>query len=276
MKILPIIPIFLSIFTIWSQEQIIPIPRMLVYDILQHNDSIYFSTSNSGIFRFSPRCPESVLQVGGKCRFPIRKIAFSEGGELIGSSYRTGGYFVQNDSLKPLSFARHPAWSMKFDSQGAMWLAGLYGIFRQQKDSLILFSRLSGVHDLAFFGNSIAVAHMNGISLFNKENGKKLAEYCKGIVCWSITRYDSLLVGGGFNLCVIINRDKVIQIPFGPKDNQLWATARTRNGTLYLGTQKGLFSVQPGTGKADPAGYEGICIKALFIDQRGRLWVGRF
>jgi hypothetical protein len=249
---------------------------MLVYNITQHNDSIYFSTADSGIFGFSADAPGATKRVAASGHLPIRSIAFGNDRRLYASSYYSGVQYACNDTLLPLSWARQPSWSMKFDPDGALWLAGIHGIYRQLHDSLILFSAISGTHDIAFCGGQVAVAHMNGISVFDMHTGAVVREFCKGVICWTIARYDTFFVGGGLNLCVIINKENCTRISLGPRNNMLWSTALGPNGTLYLGTQEGLFKAEAGDTSARCIGLKGVCIKSLLIDHKGRLWAGRY
>ncbi len=48
------------------------------------------------------------------------------------------------------------------------------------------------------------------------------------------------------------------------------------NGTIFLASQKGLFSIDSKREKARCIGYPGKCIKSVFIDDLNRLWVGRY
>jgi hypothetical protein len=257
-----------------SHENYHIIKRMYIYNIQQHNDSIYFSTLESGIFRFSPDCPDSFLRVGGHYRHPVRSIAFSKTGACFAASYQVPLH--SRDSLRPFLLLPQPAWSIKIDAEGTPWLAGIRCVFKQRNDSLIPFNRAGEAHDIAFVGKEIAVAHKNGISIFNKETGALIREFCKGVLFWTITNYDSLFIGGGLNRCVIIDKDKCKTITFGPKSNMVWSVALDSAGTLYLATQKGLYRAKKGRDKAQCIGFRGTCIKSLLIDNKDRLWVGRF
>jgi ligand-binding sensor domain-containing protein len=249
---------------------------MLVYNIAYHNDSIYFSTADSGIYGFPADAPGAMKRLASARHLPIRSIAFGQGHRLYASSYNSGVHYVHDDTLLPLSWAGQPAWSIKSDTNGSLWLAGINGIYRQRCDSLVVFGSVGGSHDIAFFGNLVAIAHMGGISVFDMQTGALVREFCKGVICWTISRYDSLLIGGGLNLCVIIDKDSCKKIPFGPKNNMLWSTALDRTGALYMGTQEGLYRVKTGSGAAQCVGLQGVCIKSLLIDNKGRLWVGRY
>jgi ligand-binding sensor domain-containing protein len=257
-----------------SREQYSVIGQMHIYNIQQHNGSIYFSTVDSGIFRFSSACPDSLHRVGKKYRHPVRSIAFSQDGAWYASSYFSDMH--SRDSLLPFILFSQPAWSVKIDVHGNPWLAGLDGIYRHQAGGLSLFNSMSGVHDIAFHDKQLAVAHKDGISIFDQETGALMRVFCKGIICWTITQFDSLLIGGGLNVCVIIDKDNYKSITFGPSKNMLWATALTSDGTLYLATQKGLFRAKKNENKAHCVGFKGICIKSLLVDKNGRLWIGRF
>lgn len=252
------------------------VPRMHVYSIACHDGSIFFSTADSGVFRFPADTVSAVRRIAAAGHLPIRSIVFGRDGRLYASSYYSGVYYVRNDSLLPLAWAQQPSWSMKFDDDGSLWLAGLHGIYRQQRDSLIKFSAINGGHDIAFCKGLVAIAHSGGISVFDMQTGLMVREFCKGAICWTITRYDTLFIGGGLDLCVIINKESCKKISLGPKKNMLWSTALDPKGALYLGTQEGLYRAEPGSEKAQCIGLRGICIKSLLIDRKGRLWVGRY
>jgi ligand-binding sensor domain-containing protein len=247
-----------------------------VYNVKQHNDSIYFSTSEKGIFCFHPDHPEAVRRVAGCRRLPLRTMCFTKENKLLASSYYAGVFYASADTMLPLPWAQYPAWSMNLDVQENIWLACAAGVFLQRGEGMVRFCAVREAHDVAFFGNQVAVAHMRGISLYNRETGALVREYAKGLVCWSVTTYDSLLIGGGVERCLVIAKDACREIRFGPVGNILWATARSADGMLYLATQDGLFRARLSDTAAQAAAYKGVCIKSLCIDDKGRMWVGRF
>ena len=258
----------------YSPENTQAVNRMYIYNLQQHNDSIYVATQDSGIFRFSPDCPDSLFRVGGRYTHPVRSIVFSKNGACYACSYTP--FLHSRDSLLPFTLLPQPAWSIKIDAENILWIAGVRSIFRQKNDSLVSFNHFGEAHDIAFVGNQIAVAHRNGISIFNKESGALVREFCKGVICWTIMQFDSLFIGGGLNSCVIINKENCKIITFGPEKNMLWSVAVNPSGILYLGTQKGLFRANKDSPSAICIGFRGICIKSLLIDNKGRLWIGRF
>jgi ligand-binding sensor domain-containing protein len=249
---------------------------MLVYTITQHNDTIYFSTSDSGIFGFPADSPAAMKRLAYAGHLPIRSIAFASSGMLYAGSYNSGVRYFRNDTLLPLPWAPQLSWSIKFDEEGSLWLAGTHGIYRQRRDSLVVFNTMNGGHDIAFCDGQVAIAHMGGISVFDMKTGALVREFCKGVICWTIARYDSLFIGGGLNLCVIIHKENCRKISLGPQNNMLWSAALDRTGTLYMGTQEGLYCVKTGGDEARCIGLKGVCIKSVLLDNKGRLWVGRF
>jgi ligand-binding sensor domain-containing protein len=253
-----------------------PVRGAWVYDIKQHNDSIYFSTSESGIFSFHPDHPESVRRVGGCRRQPFRTFCFAKDNTLLASSYYAGVFYSAADTMLLLAWARYPAWAMKLDNEGKLWLACAQGILRQRGDSLVRFCGVRDAHDVAFFKDQVAVAHMKGISLYNRENGALVREYAKGLTCWSVTAYDTLLIGGGIERCLIISKAACREIRFGPPRNILWATALDGSGMLHCATQQGLFCARLSDTVAVCSGYKNICCKSVFIDNKGRIWAGLF
>jgi ligand-binding sensor domain-containing protein len=250
--------------------------RNWVYNIKQHNDSIYFSTSEDGIFQFHPAHPEALRRVARVGRLPFRSMVFRENGTLFASSYYSGVYRAEKDTLLPVLWAQYPAWSMKQDAKGSLWLAGTMGVRFERNDSMILFKALYDAHDIAFLGNEVVVAHMQGVSVFNRDNGTCTAEYCKGVVCWAVNGYDSLLIVGGLGRCAVITKSGCRNIMLEPKDNMVWSIEKNPRDTLFLGTQRGLFRVAPGSSSAERIGFSGQTVKSLFIDKNGRLWAGRF
>jgi hypothetical protein len=257
-----------------SKENFRVINKMHVYNIQTCNDSIFFSTVDSGIFRFSPDHPDVIHRVGGAYRHPIRSIAFSSSGARYAASYNAA--ISSRESLLPFILVLQPAWSIKFDGTDTLWVAGTRGIFKLRHDSLIVFNKMGEVHDIAFVGKEMAVAHKNGISIFQKETGALLREFCKGIIFWTIARCDSLLIGGGQNMCAIINKDQCKTVTLGLEKNMVWSAVIDSSGALFLATQQGLYRVLKGDDKAQFVGFKKTCIKSLLIDNKGRLWVGRF
>jgi ligand-binding sensor domain-containing protein len=252
------------------------VPRPWAYSIKQHNDSIYFSTSEDGVFRFHPDNPGAVVRVAGNRKLPFRSLAFTKDQTLLASSYYAGVHYAQGDTMLPLRWAPYECWSMKLDENGLMWCAGSFGVFRQKADSLVRFVSLREAHDVALYKEQCAIAHLNGVSILDRESGRPIREFCKGVIFWTVTTMDSLFIAGGLNQCLIINQNNCRNIWFGPPGNMAWAIERDSLGTLYLGTQKGLFRCATGSDTAECMAMEGTCIKSLLIDNRGRLWAGRF
>jgi len=246
-----------------------------VYSIAQHADSLYFSTLESGIFRFHPDRPGAVQRVAGYRRMPFRTLCFDEKSRLLASSYYAGVFAAAADTMVPVRWAQRPAWAMRLDEQNRMWLACDQGVFRQRGDSLVRFCSVWDAHDVAFFHGRVAVASMRGISLYESETGSLVKQYAPGLVCWSVTSYDSLLIGGGVERCLVISRKGCREIRFGPHGNILWGTA-LRNDTLHLATQRGVYQAGLSDTIANLAGFNNICVKSVFVDAKGRLWAACF
>lgn len=253
----------------------VPVPRNYVYHIKQHNDSLYFSTLNSGMYRFHPDRPESVRRVGGRGNLPFRSFVFLND-TLLASSYHDGMYRAVSDTMVPFSAAPYPAWSVKLDEDNNLWLAGTRGIWRQNQGAFQEFNSRTDAHDIAFYNGTAAVAHGKGITIFDKQSGRIERELAKGVVCWTVKTYDSLLIGGGQNHCYIIGNDTSREFLLGPSSNALWDTERDGSGIIYCGTQQGLYRIDPASNTVACIGSKGVCIKSLCLDSKGRLWAGRF
>jgi hypothetical protein len=253
-----------------------------VYSVKQHNDSLYFSTLENGVFCFHPDRPGCVRRVGGFRRMPFRTVCFTKENRLFASSYYAGVFYASKDTLLPLPWAQYPAWAMKFDDQGNIWLACTQGIMRQRGDTMVRFCGVRDAHDIAFVSDRVAVAHRQGISLYNRETGSLVREYAHGCVCWSVTTYDSLCIGGGIERCLIIPKDASAstsayrEIRFGPKGNILWATALDEDGMVYLATQRGLLCADKSDTVAHDCAFKNVCIKSVFIDKKRRIWAACF
>jgi|WetSurMetagenome_2_1015567.scaffolds.fasta_scaffold01680_1 hypothetical protein len=250
--------------------------RPWVYSIKPHGDSLYFSTLQDGVFRFHPDSPDTIASVGRYRLLPFRSIAFPPDGRLLASSYYAGVFYAEWDSLFPVKYAPYDAWSMKLDERGDFWLAGTRGVMRQRGDSVAVFNRAPDAHDVAFFGRNVAVAHMRGISLYDRESGARAAEYCKGVVCWTLATFDSVLVGGGSGVCAVIGAHgcRLIRVP--PKGNMPWSVAKDSLGAIFMATQQGLFCAGPQDSVARCVALPGRCVKSVVFDKAGRLWAGTF
>ena len=260
-----------------SQHGYFEVPSNWVYSIKQHRDSIYFSTSEKGIFRFDPEKPSVVAPVARYLHLPFRSLVFlPKQGTCLASSYYAGVFSLTRDTLVPLHWASYPAWAIKLDENENIWLAGDFGIFHQRADTLQRFCDIREGHDIAFWGNNVVVAHMKGISIYDKETGKHGRDYAQGMVCWSCTVYDSLLVAGGIGRCLVISKQGCHEIKFGSANDILWATALLPHDTLVLATQKGLFRAHIADSAATLWGYKNSCVKSLLLDNKNRLWVGTF
>jgi hypothetical protein len=279
-KCAPIITVFLFLISTCSKNETqYPyhlVPGNWVYNIKQHNDSLYFSTSESGIFQFHPDHPGSVHRVASSGRLPFRSMVFKDTGAMFASSYYSGVYRWEKDTLVPVDWAQVPSWSMKPDASGALWLAGSRGVLFERNDSIVLFNDIRDAHDIAFFGGEVFVVNMRGVSVFDRQSGNLKREYCKGVVCWAVVAYDSVLIAGGLNLCAIITKHACKKISLGSKDNIVWSIEKDAHDTIFLGTQKGLLRIAPGSDRPECIGFFGRCVKSVFIDKSGRLWVGRY
>lgn len=252
------------------------LPAPFVYTIIEHNDSLYFSTQSGEIFRLPPDRPEAVARLGLKRFHPIRGLAFTSDNSLLAASYETGVHRVLPDTLIALPRIWRTAWSMKIDGFDRIWLAGRQGVFRQRGDSLVKATDLPEACDVDFYRGKLAIAHRDGVTLYDSASGAADTTFCKGTVCWTIDVFDSLCVAGGVETCALITNRTATLIPLTPKHNIPWSAARDALGTVYLGTQKGLFRIKPGAHNAECIGFKGKCVKSLLIDSKGRMWVGRY
>ena len=252
------------------------IPAPFVYTIVEHNDSIYYSTPSGEIFRFHPDIPDSVVLVARKKACPIRGLAFKKDGTLYASSYETGIHRLSNDTLVGELKMSRRAWAMKLDVFDNIWLAGRWGVFRQRGDTLIKFTGLREAYDIDFYQGDLAVAHRSGITLYDTSTGLIKRMFSKTAIFWTIDIFDSLLTGGGVQTCALIENQHEQYIPLERDYNIPWSIVRDGKGDLFLGTQKGLYLIPSGKTKARCIGFRGKCIKSLLIDRKGRLWVGRY
>jgi hypothetical protein len=252
------------------------IPAPFVYTIIEHNDSIYYSTPSGEIFRFHPDNPGSIVLVARKKGYPIRGLAFKKDGTLYASSYETGIQRLSNDTLVSEPKMGQRAWAMKLDAFDNIWLAGRGGVFKQKGDTLIKFSDLREALDVDFYQGGLAVAHRSGITLYNTSTGQIEKKFSTTAIFWTIDIFDSLLTGGGVETCALIENQHEQYVPLERDYNIPWSIVRDVNGNLILGTQNGLYRISYGKKKAECIGFRGKCIKSLLIDRKGQLWVGRF
>ncbi|HEX2957057.1 MAG TPA: hypothetical protein VHP36_00575 [Chitinispirillaceae bacterium] len=252
------------------------IPAPFVYKIVEHNDSIYYSTPSGEIFRFHTDNPDSIVLLARKKGCPIRGLAFKKDGTLIISSYEYGIHRLSNDSLAAVPKMGRRAWAMKLDNFDNIWLAGRWGVFRQKNDTLIKFTDLREAYDVDFYQGYLAVAHRSGITLYDTSIGQIEKTFSSTEIFWTIDIFDSLLTVGGVQTCALIQNQNEKYVPLGEKYNIPWSIVKDSNGNLFLGTEKGLYRIRSGKLKAECISFKGKCIKSLLIDSKGRLWVGRY
>lgn len=252
------------------------IPGDYVYSIAEHNDSIYFSTQRGEIYRFQNGNRQSLYKIGKKRSQPLRTILFKNDDRLFASSYETGVQVVKEDTLLPVPHLWCAAWAMKLDAHDDLWFAGRQGVFREYNDTLLRFTDLREAYDVDFYNGFLAVAHRQGVTLYDTSTGSSTATFCKGVICWSVDVFDSLMVVGGVEMCALIRGNHCTTIPIGPKYTIPWAAAEDASGTIYLATQKGLYAVVSGTAKAQCIAYRGKCIKSVFINHKNHLLIGTY
>jgi len=269
--------VIFPLFTLCQKEPAFNvIPAQFVYAIVEHKDSIYYSTPDGEIFCFHPDNPDSSVLVAHIKNFPIRGFVFKKDGTLYASSYQTGIHRLSNGTLVREPKMAREAWAMELDNFDNIWLAGRWGVFRQKSDTLIKFTDLREAHDIGFYQGYLSVAHRTGITLYDTSNGKIKQKFSKAVTFWTIDIFDSLLAGGGVQTCALIQNKNEQYIPLGGKHNIPWSFAKDINNNLFMGTEKGLYLIPCGKKKARCIGFKGKCIKSLLVDSKGRLWVGRF
>lgn len=282
MRILLIIFCLLILLTHCNREVTTPLPAIhevpsaFVYSILQHNDSLYCSTQQGAVFRFSPDHPESITSLGKPKFFPLRTLAFTKNDRLLACSYETLLHEVTADSLIPVKHLWRTAWTMCLDSNDNVWLAGRQGVFRESGDTLLRFSSLFEAYDVDFYRGNLAVAHRNGVTLYDTSSGRELTTFCKGVICWTIDIFDSVMVAGGVELCAVINGTKCRTFKIPAAHTIPWDFAQDKKGTIYLATQQGLYRLLPLADEVECIAYCGKCIKSVLVDTQQRLWVGRY
>jgi len=258
------------------QQKFYVIPGEFVYSILEHKDSIYFSTQRGEVVRFHHQNPRSVHHLG-RARFqPLRTLIFKKNNQLFASSYETGVQHVLPDTLVSVQHLWRSAWAMISDSSDNLWLAGRQGVFREQGDTLLRVTTLREAYDIDFYLGFLAVAHRQGVTLFDTTTFTPCTTYCKGVVCWSLDVFDSLLVAGGVETCALIWRNKSSILSIRPRYTIPWGAVQDSAGTIYLATQNGIYSIVPNTKRAECIAYKGKCIKSIFIDHTNKVWIGRY
>ncbi|HEX2959625.1 MAG TPA: hypothetical protein VHO70_22505 [Chitinispirillaceae bacterium] len=271
--------VMLPLFILCQREPIPAfhvIPAPFVYTIVEHNESIYYSTPSGEIFRFHPDNPDSIVLLARKKGCPIRGLAFKKDGTLYVSSYEYGIHRLSHDSLIAVPKMGRRAWAMKLDGFDNIWLAGRWGVFRQKNDTLIKFTDLREAYDVDFYQGYLAVAHRSGITLYDTSTGQTEKKFSITEIFWTIDIFDSLLTAGGVQTCALIHNQNEQYVPLGGDHNIPWSIVRDGNGNLILGTEKGLYRIRSGKMKAECISFKGKCIKSLLIDSKGRLWVGRY
>jgi hypothetical protein len=249
-----------------------------VYFICPHNDSIYFSTKRDGIYRFHPRTPAAITPIAHRGSLPLRMLAFADTNRLAAISYVNGLNYLDRDSLLPQPAAAIPGWVLRQDDQSRLWIVGPIGIYTRDGRRFRKFHAMTGGHDVAFSREAAAVAQLHGITLLSRGDGRTLRECLPGTNFWCISRHGAHFIAGGVNRCVFLDTTgrTVRQVSFGPRGNIAWATAVDTAGVLYLATEKGLLRAGPASRNARLIGFRDTCIKSIYIDRTGMLWVGRF
>jgi hypothetical protein len=241
-----------------------------------HADSLYFATQSGQIFAIAPDAPDKPRRLGLERFRPVRGLGFTKNGTLYAVSYEAGVHRVLRDTLVAMPKMGRTSWALTMDNFDRIWLAGRQGVFRQEGDTLIKITPLSEAYDVDFYRNQLVVAHRGGISLYDSVSGVLDTTYCSGTIFWTIDVFDSVLVAGGVEQCALITGRTASIFHVGPAHNIPWAFARDSTGAIILGTQKGLFRLHPGTHTIECIGFKGKCIKSVFIDRAGRLWVGTY
>lgn len=253
------------------------LPCDKVYSIVPLRDSLYFSTLNRGIFRMHPDNPALAERVAGFHAAPFRSFIVTPDRAILAASYEQGLFRVRGDTMLPVAGLPRVIWRIRQDVvDGRFWFATERGVFVSDTSGYQQFSPIPDAHDIAFISGQIAVAHLNGISILDRNSGTVLRDYCTGQSSWVVETIGTRIIGGGGPLCCSIDPQNGRIDTIELKHNYLWSVTSYGAGNLLLGTQRGVFLVTKGSKRARIAGLPGICVKSVVVDSAGRVWAGKF
>ncbi len=253
------------------------IPSEDVYDIQEYAGKLYFSTSKGKILSFPLGHPTQVQHIASFRRCPFRSIVFDSNGTCFTASYEAGLFYVDKDTLLPVGTGIAPAWSMKTDPEGDIWLVGRRGIFKGKNGRFTKAIDTDRGHDIAFWANKAVVADYYGLKFYNPNTGRMIKHMYKGSIFWRIRTFGQILIAGGKNLCVMIDETgQTSEINVPVEHNIVWDIEYDTSGLIYLATQKGLFSARIGDKCAKLILQRGNCVKCIRMDSQGVIWLGLF
>jgi hypothetical protein len=252
------------------------IPDTFVYSIVQKQDTIYYSTNSTGIYKFPLKIPEQhsdVLKLKG---IPVRSFLFTPNDSIYALSYTRGLFIADRGTVR--SFLPHeiPGWSMVYDDSGNIWVAGLHGVYRVAHDRITKYSSDFDIHDIAVHDNRVYLATYHGIHVHDLKTGAFVDELYAGINFWRIRMTGDTLIAGGKDVCVFKYDNSIRTITLNHAGNIIWDFAIDKKGVLFFATEFGLYRCKPDEAVAQCIAFKGKCIKSVFIDSSGQLWVGKY
>lgn len=169
------------------------------------------------------------------------------------------------------------------DQNGDIWTTTLSSIFKysKNKDSFEEFKidNVTEINKLFVINDKLYVTTSNGLYIFNPETGVfEIDNLLKGIECHSLASMDEkLYLGTWGNGVYIADGNKVNAIP-GTNGHRI-NTILPVNDEVFIGTEgNGLFLYRPSDKSLTSLlkGMNSNFIRALMVDEKGRIWVGTF
>jgi len=139
-----------------------------------------------------------------------------------------------------------------FDDDGSLWLAGTHGIYpatprqsccvqhNERRPRIAFYERPGGDRT---YGGNFSIRHEN------RGHNQGILQR-SDLLDHSPIRFAP--IGGGLNLCVIINKEDCKQINLAQKQYAVVDRARPNRQRCILGTQEGLYRVNAGSDRQGP------------------------
>jgi ligand-binding sensor domain-containing protein len=164
---------------------------------------------------------------------------------------------------------------MKCEHDSVVWQVGSFGVYRYSSDSLHRFTNLHSAHDICFKDDTVVIADRHGLKFFDRQSSSPIKTLFPEVSFWFAEMFGDTLVAGGRSL-VLIDNTSEIRIDLSVENNTIWDIVRADDTTFYCATQNGLYRYRPYQKRMTCIGYKGKCVKSLYIDHRGSMWVGEY
>jgi signal transduction histidine kinase/ligand-binding sensor domain-containing protein len=289
-----------SEFVRWDHGSFVPwhIPGVAgsnIRDVIVDGDGNYWLASGTeGLLRLSGSQLSRFTTADGLASNAMYHVYEDRDGNLWASSVGDGLERFRDGSFTTFAKAEglsdEQTYSVLEDSNGDIWTTSSDALYQQRKNKIRAYKTV----DRTTASWSLWIDHASNLLVGTSKGLLQMihgslaplptgcahipAYWTSGLVedsahqLWVATR------GGGLVRCVDGKITNLYTIKDGLLSNTLYAVAQGLDGTMWIGSDNGLNSIQDGHIKSYPrfSGASSVWIISLYLDSKNVLWIGTF